>query len=251
MRSAVEVDRLSFEFDKQRKQRRADAKARTLLAHINRVDEYSRRQQQLAENHDNLRLAVKAAHRQEHFERAFDEVRSERVAVVSSVWMATSTWRVADSFVVRVAGEPRTAHHAQAGQGRAALRVLAQASERQPGLHVQRRPGTTNPLERYHTNKFTSNMRLCSFRVPTHELVENGAISRSTWLSSAPHALHLPQALLAANKNTNSLSVAHGDSSSERRAPSLLSVSAVRKRNRIHTPLLLASPLDRNALTSL
>lgn len=72
--SSVEVDRLSFEYDKQRKQRRADAKARTLLAHINRVDEYSRRQQQLAESHDNLRLAVKAMHRQEHFERAFDEV---------------------------------------------------------------------------------------------------------------------------------------------------------------------------------
>ncbi|RLN48016.1 hypothetical protein BBJ28_00000401 [Nothophytophthora sp. Chile5] len=70
---AADTDRLAFENDKQRKQRRADAKSRILLAHINRIEAFSRHQQQAVEQHETMRLAAKALHRHAHFERAFEE----------------------------------------------------------------------------------------------------------------------------------------------------------------------------------
>ncbi|KAL4156351.1 hypothetical protein PRNP1_005382 [Phytophthora ramorum] len=68
-----EVDRLSFEFDKVRKQRRAEEKSRVLLEHINRIEVFSQHQQKLIEQHESMRLAAKALHRHSHFEQAFEE----------------------------------------------------------------------------------------------------------------------------------------------------------------------------------
>ncbi|ETP27181.1 hypothetical protein F441_00293 [Phytophthora nicotianae CJ01A1] len=68
-----DVDRLSFEFDKVRKQRRAEAKSRILLAHIDRIEAFSQQQQKLIEEHESMRLAAKALHRHAHFEQAFEE----------------------------------------------------------------------------------------------------------------------------------------------------------------------------------
>ncbi|RLN92027.1 hypothetical protein BBJ28_00008469 [Nothophytophthora sp. Chile5] len=70
---AADTDRLAFENDKRRKQQRADAKSRILLAHINRIEAFSRHQQQAIEQHETMRLAAKALHRHAHFERAFEE----------------------------------------------------------------------------------------------------------------------------------------------------------------------------------
>ncbi|KAG7381324.1 hypothetical protein PHYPSEUDO_006210 [Phytophthora pseudosyringae] len=69
----VDVDRLSFEFDKVRKQRRAEAKSQVLLAHINRIQAFSQQQQTLTEQHETMRLAAKALHRHTHFEQVFEE----------------------------------------------------------------------------------------------------------------------------------------------------------------------------------
>ncbi|EGZ12413.1 hypothetical protein PHYSODRAFT_336840 [Phytophthora sojae] len=66
-------DRLSFEFDKARKQRRAEAKSRILLVHINRIEAFSQHQQKVTEQHETMRLAAKALHRHAHFEQAFEE----------------------------------------------------------------------------------------------------------------------------------------------------------------------------------
>ncbi|KAK1930695.1 hypothetical protein P3T76_013652 [Phytophthora citrophthora] len=66
-------DRFSFEFDKERKQQRAEAKSRILLAHINRIEAFSQHEQKLKEQHETLRLATKALHRHSHFEQAFEE----------------------------------------------------------------------------------------------------------------------------------------------------------------------------------
>ncbi|KAG6963734.1 hypothetical protein JG688_00008028 [Phytophthora aleatoria] len=70
----VDVDRLSFEFDKDRKQRRAEAKSRILSAHIDRIEAFSLQQHKLIEEHESMRLAAKALHRHAHFEQAFEEV---------------------------------------------------------------------------------------------------------------------------------------------------------------------------------
>ncbi|KAE9044574.1 hypothetical protein PR003_g1949 [Phytophthora rubi] len=69
----VEVDRLSFELDKVRKQRRAEAKSQILLAHINRIESFSQHQQKVIEQHETMRLAAKALHRHAHFEQAYEE----------------------------------------------------------------------------------------------------------------------------------------------------------------------------------
>jgi hypothetical protein len=76
---AVDADRLSFEFDKARKQRRAEVKSRVLLAHMNRLEAFSQQQQKLVEHHEAMRLAAKAIHRHAHFEQAFQEVSIERL----------------------------------------------------------------------------------------------------------------------------------------------------------------------------
>ncbi|KAG6584703.1 uncharacterized protein IUM83_07969 [Phytophthora cinnamomi] len=68
-----DVDRLSYEFDKVRKERRAEAKSRILLAHINRIEAFSQHQQKVTEQHEAMRLAAKALHRHAHFEQAFEE----------------------------------------------------------------------------------------------------------------------------------------------------------------------------------
>ncbi|KAL3662412.1 hypothetical protein V7S43_012739 [Phytophthora oleae] len=87
----IDVDRLSFEFDKERKQRRAEAKNRILLAHINRIDAFSQHEQKLIEQHETLRLAAKALHRHSHFEQAFEEEnRRLRVAQRQSKGMLGS-----------------------------------------------------------------------------------------------------------------------------------------------------------------
>lgn len=79
------MDRLSFEFDKERKQRRAEAKSRILLAHINRIEAFSRHQQQVSEQHEVMRLAAKALHRHAHFEHAFEEVRTHKIATTIAI----------------------------------------------------------------------------------------------------------------------------------------------------------------------
>ncbi|KAG3088972.1 hypothetical protein PI125_g18163 [Phytophthora idaei] len=66
-------DRLSFEFDKDRKQRRVEAKSRILSAHIDRIEAFSLQQHKLIEEHESMRLAAKALHRHAHFEQAFEE----------------------------------------------------------------------------------------------------------------------------------------------------------------------------------
>ncbi|KAG1701819.1 hypothetical protein DVH05_010311 [Phytophthora capsici] len=86
-----DVDRLSFEFDKERKQRRAEAKNQILLAHINRIEAFSLHEQKLKEQHETLRLATKALHRHSHFEEAFkEENRRLRIAQRQSKGMLGS-----------------------------------------------------------------------------------------------------------------------------------------------------------------
>lgn len=72
-RLPVPDDSLSFENDKYRKAQRAQAKAAVLLAHISRIDEYSRHQDAVSTQHDNLRIAAKAIHQGEHLEKIYDE----------------------------------------------------------------------------------------------------------------------------------------------------------------------------------
>lgn len=79
------VDRLSFEFDKKRRENRANAKAGILLAHINRVEAFAKREQVVAEQHENLRLAAKAMHRHEHYARLLKEVCSQWFSIVVAV----------------------------------------------------------------------------------------------------------------------------------------------------------------------
>ncbi|KAF1324106.1 hypothetical protein FI667_g10031, partial [Globisporangium splendens] len=67
-----DVDRLSFEFDKQRRANRMAAKASTLLAHINRIEAVAKHEQMLQEQHDALRLAAKALHRHDHYARLLE-----------------------------------------------------------------------------------------------------------------------------------------------------------------------------------
>lgn len=73
----ADVDRLSFEFDKRRRENRASAKASVLIAHINRIEAFAKHEQVMTEQHENLRLAAKAMHRHEHYVRLLKEVRSD------------------------------------------------------------------------------------------------------------------------------------------------------------------------------
>lgn len=53
---------------------RANAKARVLLSHINRIEEFTRHQLETSTQYDSLRIAAKARHRADHFAHALEEV---------------------------------------------------------------------------------------------------------------------------------------------------------------------------------
>ncbi|TMW55625.1 hypothetical protein Poli38472_010507 [Pythium oligandrum] len=70
---ANDVDPLSFEHDKRRKELRAATKARILLNHIDRVQEYARHQDAAIVHHDHARLAAKAMHHHDHLAHVYDQ----------------------------------------------------------------------------------------------------------------------------------------------------------------------------------
>ncbi|GLD96653.1 hypothetical protein PINS_up005336 [Pythium insidiosum] len=70
--ASAEGDLLSFENDKRRKEMRANARARILLSHINRIEEYARQHDSHVAQQETLRIANKALAHSEHLSKQLE-----------------------------------------------------------------------------------------------------------------------------------------------------------------------------------